>query len=86
MTNEGEPIPVDQPGEDLPSGTTFADVFGLVFTEEGKADYITKMKRIDENERQAAIVGRTIVIGSSEPPIVRPSIGSLSDIMGPERA
>ena len=66
MTDNLESIPIDQPGEQIPSGVTFAEAFGLTFTKEGSANLTAKMDQIVENERQAAIVGRTILIGSSD--------------------
>lgn len=63
-TNDGS-YPVKEPGEQLPLGTTFAEGFGLDFTDENVAQYQEKLDRIDDNVRQAAILGRRMIIGSS---------------------
>lgn len=63
ITNDGS-YPVKEPGEQLPPDTTFAEGFGLTFTDESTAHHQERLDRIDENERQAALLGRTMIIGS----------------------
>ena len=65
MTNDGS-YPVKEPGEQLPEGITFAEGFGLTFTDESTAHLQESFDRVDENERQAALLGRKMIIGSSE--------------------
>ena len=64
-TNDGS-YPIREPGEQLPPDTTFAEGFGLTFTDEGTAQLQERLDRIDDNERHAALLGRRMIIGSSE--------------------
>ena len=49
-TNDGA-YPVKEPGQQLPSGTTFAEAFGLNFTDDSTVQYQERLDRIKENER-----------------------------------
>lgn len=62
MQGETEPIYVKEPGQQLPPGTTFAEAFGLNFSDKSRADLESTMEQIAENERRAAVIGRNIII------------------------
>lgn len=65
MTISDGSYPVREPGEQLPPDTTFAEGFGLNFTDESTAQHQERLDLIDDNERQAALLGRRMIIGSS---------------------
>ncbi|HEY1645471.1 MAG TPA: hypothetical protein VGF75_03730 [Candidatus Saccharimonadales bacterium] len=90
MTTNGESIPVSEPGELLPEGTTFLEAFGASLSDVDIDRLRGNLNQIDENERRAALLSRDVTIGQSvAQPIRQPgqlvAKGVLSDVFVNEK-